>query len=377
MNTTRRILLGQLSSNGDCLYATAIARQIKSDFPGCHLTWAIGSAYRQVIDENPFVDDVWEILIPSRHEAEHAWRIFAREAREKKRNGEFDEIFLTQINPDNYGNFDGTVRASIFRGYPRPVTAPVTPVVRLTPTETAHVRHVVTSVGFDRYPHRVLFECASASSQSFVTPEFAQQTAQLVVNRLGNAAFILSSNLPIGSSDPRIVDGSTLSFRENAELTKYCTLFIGCSSGITWIATSDWAMRLPMIQLLKRETFVFASVLHDAEHFGLPTEHILEMTDCTPAHLADCIVAVLNESFASARARFHEQIPVRLDFYFKRFIRSQLIARHFRAVLGSFRCVVQRYGLRPFWLFLLTILSFGALPRPVGRAGPSGSGNKR
>ena len=29
-----RILLGQLGSNGDCLYATIVARQIKKDFPG-------------------------------------------------------------------------------------------------------------------------------------------------------------------------------------------------------------------------------------------------------------------------------------------------------------------------------------------------------
>lgn len=28
-----RILLGQLFKNGDCLYATVLARQIKKDFP--------------------------------------------------------------------------------------------------------------------------------------------------------------------------------------------------------------------------------------------------------------------------------------------------------------------------------------------------------
>ena len=32
-----------------------------------------------------------------------------------------------------------------------------------------------------------------------------------------------------GLADDRIIDGSKLSFRENAELTKYCTLLIGCS----------------------------------------------------------------------------------------------------------------------------------------------------
>ena len=39
--TPKKIILVQLYSNGDCLYATAVARQIKQDFPGSHLTWAI------------------------------------------------------------------------------------------------------------------------------------------------------------------------------------------------------------------------------------------------------------------------------------------------------------------------------------------------
>src|SRR5512138_3038540 len=42
----RRVLLGQLEANGDCVYATTVARQIKTDNPDCHLTWAIGSRCR-------------------------------------------------------------------------------------------------------------------------------------------------------------------------------------------------------------------------------------------------------------------------------------------------------------------------------------------
>ncbi|MEQ1577992.1 MAG: hypothetical protein ABL894_10090, partial [Hyphomicrobium sp.] len=60
-----RILLGQLGSNGDCLYATTIARQIKKDFPGCHLTWAISSLCTRVLDNNPDVDEVWEVPVQS------------------------------------------------------------------------------------------------------------------------------------------------------------------------------------------------------------------------------------------------------------------------------------------------------------------------
>ena len=59
--TTKKIILVQLYSNGDCLYATAIARQIKQDFPGCHLTWAIASFCKSIIFNNPFVDEILEV----------------------------------------------------------------------------------------------------------------------------------------------------------------------------------------------------------------------------------------------------------------------------------------------------------------------------
>ncbi len=352
MNTPRRILLGQLSCNGDMLYATAIARQIKQDYPGCHLVWAASSLYRHVLDGNPYVDEIWEIPVATRAEIEPRWPGFAREAHDRKKRGEFDEVFLTQINPDNYRNFDGTVRASIFRGYPRPIRVPVTPVLRLFPDEVERVKEFVTRTGFASAQHRVLFECASTSNQSFVTPEFALEAAALVLQRVPTAAFVLSSNIPIAPPDPRIIDGSEVRFRENAEVTKYSTLLVGCSSGVTWISTSDWAAPLPMIQLLKRETSVFASVLHDAEHFGLPTDSILEMTDCTPGHLAACITLALTQGFPAAKEKFHEHIPVRLDFYFFTFIRAQLIAKRPLTIISSLRHVYHRYGIRPFLRFL-------------------------
>ncbi len=352
MNTPPRILLGQLSCNGDILYATAVARQIKHDYPGCHLVWAVASLFRQVLDGNPLVDEVWEIPFSSRSEIEPYWSTFAKEAKERKKRGEYDEVFLTQVNPDNYGNFDGTVRASIFRGYPRPITVPITPVLRLFPEEVERVKSFVTRTGFAAAKHRVLFECASTSNQSFVTPEFAYQTALLALREVPSAAFVLSSNIKVTSEDPRIIDGSEVRYRENAELTRYSTLLVGCSSGITWISSSDWASPLPTIQLLKRSTSVFASVLHDAEHFGLPTESILEMTDCTPAHLAVCIAAVLTDGFEAAKRKYHEQIPVCLDFYFFTFIRAQLIAFRPLAILSSLRHVYRRYGIKPFVRFV-------------------------
>jgi hypothetical protein len=357
MNRPKRILLGHLASFGDCLLATPIARQIKEDYPGCVLTWAVGSMYRPAIEGNPYVDEIWEIPLTNRNEMENIWRRFEPEAGRRVAEGEFDEMFLTQINPNNYQNFDGTIRASILRGYPRPITVPLTPVLRLRDDEVARVRRFAEEQGIARWKHVVLFECASRSGQSDVTPSYALDVARRVRERLGDCCFILSSNEKIDSREAGIVDASVLSPRENAELSKYCTMLVGCSSGITWVCTSDWAKKLPTIQVLKRSTSVYASMAHDALYFGLPDGHIIEMTDSPAQRLADCIREALTEPFESVRGRYHEQIPVELNLYLELFMRSELRKGRLLKVLKSLSLVRKRYGLDPFARYVKTKLA--------------------
>jgi len=57
----QRVLLVHLTSNGDCLMATTVTRQIKNDYSGCNLTWAISRKCQQVIENDPFVDEIWPI----------------------------------------------------------------------------------------------------------------------------------------------------------------------------------------------------------------------------------------------------------------------------------------------------------------------------
>jgi hypothetical protein len=79
----QRILLGHLASFGDCLYATTIARQIKNDYPDCHLTWAIGSKYHSVIDENPYVDEKWIFPFDDITNLQSIWDMFEKELQTK------------------------------------------------------------------------------------------------------------------------------------------------------------------------------------------------------------------------------------------------------------------------------------------------------
>jgi ADP-heptose:LPS heptosyltransferase len=94
MEQQRKILLVQLFSNGDCLYATAVARQIKKDYPGCHLTWAIAGFCKSIIANNPYVDEIMEVNSVAKNDVV-AFRKFKKEVAQKKIIGEFDQVFIT------------------------------------------------------------------------------------------------------------------------------------------------------------------------------------------------------------------------------------------------------------------------------------------
>ncbi len=362
----KRFLLGQLAARGDCLYATTVARQIKADYPDCHLTWAVGSMCRGILEGNPHVDAVWEVPLATHAEVESAWHAFVAEAEIRRRNGEFDDVFYTQIFPGNYRHFDGTVRASIFRGYPRPITVPVAPVVHLTAGEIGNVRRFAETHNLAAHNPVILFEFMHNGGQSFVGAEFVYAAIDGLAAQLPDCRIILSSQLAIDAGNPAVISADKLTFRENAELTKYCSLLIGCSSGITWLCTSAWAKPLPQIQLLNRHSGVYASVAHDHAYFGLPTAHVIEMTDGPARDLVDCVLTVQRAGFAAARRRFHRDIDLCFDFH--RGPVDFLIAHGaWRDVVGTHWRILRRYGLRPAVIGFTAVTLWRCLRAAAGR----------
>jgi len=344
-NRRKRFLIGQLGSYGDCLQATTIARQIKTDYPDCHLTWAIGSIYRSILDGNPYIDEIWEFPLSVRNDLLDRWQQFENEAIERKKKGEFDEIFLTQVWPNNLKNFDGTLRSSIFRGYNRPINVPVSPVLRLAPSEVENVRIFAESHYLEEKKHVILFECSPKSGQSFMTLEFAYDVSEKLISANPDLRIILSSNEPVNSANEQIIDGSALSFRENAELTKYCTLLVGCSSGISWLCTSDWAKPLPMIQLLKKKTCMYASLVHDHKHFGIPYKFIIEMTECSENELSECITSIFTVGFDKARQDYNKKIRINFRNYAGIVFTELLQKGKYKDAIISMRYTARR------WLF--------------------------
>jgi ADP-heptose:LPS heptosyltransferase len=344
-NSGKRFLLGQLGANGDCLHATIIAKQIKNDHPECHLTWAVHENCAPMVEGNPDVDDIWIIPAEWGHHQREAWRRFEAEAAAAKDRGKFDEIILSQIYPNNTRNFDGTVRPSVLRAYKGPITVPVVPALRTTEEELTRVQDFALEKQILITQNRIIFECASRSGQSYVTPEYALEAAYKIIEREPSTTVILSSDQQIESKDARIIDGSSLSIRETALLTHFCNLLIGCSSGISCVSITDAAQHLPMIQLLSKESSVFGSFVHEFEYWDLPTENIMEMTDTSTDRITDCVEIVAQHGFDAAKDLYHEKIPVTFGKY-KEIINDTLLMQNkYIDAAHSAVLTIERYGL--------------------------------
>ena len=143
MTNKPTILLIQLFSNGDCLFATTVARQIKKDYPECHLTWAIASFCKSIIANNPHIDEIMEVNWVAKNDVV-ALRKFKREVEQRRIKGEFDLVFITLNMDTNQALYDGCIRSGILSAYPNPITVPVQPVLHLSEKEKDLVKMMLT-----------------------------------------------------------------------------------------------------------------------------------------------------------------------------------------------------------------------------------------
>lgn len=302
----RKFLIGQLGCYGDCLYATTVARQIKFDFPDCHITWAVSSKYKSILNLNPHVDEVWEIEDPDNKYDSEIWLKFEKEAKKKKKAGVFDELVLTQIPPKRWKYYDGTIRSTTLNGYNRPINVNISPVIILSNDEVANVSNFVKKFNLSQFKEVILFECSPGSGQSKVNIDFAKEVAEITTKSNPHICFIITSHRKIDFCSNQIIDASELTFRENVELTKYCTLLIGCSSGITWLSTSEWAKKIQTIQLLHPNPMLFAGMHFDFKINNLDYSHIIEMIDFDVKRVVKCINSVFNYNFLIVKEEMHQ-----------------------------------------------------------------------
>jgi hypothetical protein len=304
---SKKFLIGQLGCFGDCLLATTIAKQIKNDYPDSHITWAVSTQYKAIVELNPYIDSIWEISLNYGWIDQEGWQKFEKEAELAKSRGHFDQIFYTQVHHKNIEIFYSTLRKTVFSIYDGPITVDVSPVVRLSEREVKNVKEFAKDKKLADFKHVILFECAPRSGQSPVNVSFALQVAKAIVEKRKDICLILSTPKTLEFVSPQIIDGSKLTFRENAELTKYCNLLIGCCSGITWISTSDWAKKLPMLQLLDYKSRIFSGVHYDFELNNLDNSNLIEMLKFDPKTVVECLISILENGPEKTKLTFHEE----------------------------------------------------------------------
>jgi len=340
-----KILLGQLGANGDCLYATTVARQLKNDFPNATLTWAISTQCAHLLANNPFIDNVWQWPIKDWEGHISAWHALERTVlRNHQANEPFDKIILSQIIPGNIRNYDGTIRPSIFRALKNKITVPIDSVIELSDSEKNNVENFAKENNLTSYDHVFLFECSSKSGQSKVTPDYAFEVARQVGENVPASMFILSTHEEIKSDLNNVVSAKSLSMRENAALTHYCSMFIGCGSGLTVVATSSAGKPIPNIQILNSKKSVYASFFHDFEYFGKSGDRFIEMGDATKSHTAKVILSFIDFGHEVTRQEFHQPIPVHFEDYIERVDRWANRSGKYVDALESLMVTVERYG---------------------------------
>jgi hypothetical protein len=307
MADTRKILLIHLFSNGDCLYATTVARQIKKDFPSCRLTWAISRGCQPMIDNNPDVDDIWAIEMPPGEDKEKIFFEILEEAERQKKCGKYDLVFCSQVLGDNWSHYDGCVRTSIYKCYDKPVTVDKRPVLILKEEEKKKADLFFQQHGLGAYKNVILYECAPLSGQANFTDDFVMSVASMLADYPGTAV-ILSSARQYPIDKKGVVDGSGLTIRETVALSKHCTMLLGCSSGITWAIHSQSDLLLPSVHLLNKDSYVFNPPSVAMKKAAESVDHLLELYRYDRGVISRVFNSIMTEGFQSAKNRFN-QLP--------------------------------------------------------------------
>ncbi len=339
------ILLVQLFSNGDCLYATAVARQLKEDYPNCKLTWAIADFCKNIIANNPYVDEILVTNEVAKNDIV-AFRKYKKKVFAEKAAGKWDEVFVTTNMDTNLALYDGTIRGMILRAYPNPITVPLQPVLALTDTEKNNVELFAKNHALNNFKNVILWEYAPQSGQTELNFEMVMSVAKKITSNLSTCVILSSANKFQGTDS--IIDASTLSIRENAALTHYCSLLIGCSSGITWLTTCSAAKFLPMLQLLNANTIFINTPSVDFERYGIKHNGLIEMCNFSESIIYDCVQQILMNGFKFAE-KYNQHLPLQFKTT-TTIVYNLLVYREFSAIRKHYNIMKAVYGLNPIFL---------------------------
>jgi hypothetical protein len=149
-----------------------------------------------------------------------------------------------------------------------------------------------------------------------------------------------------------------LSVRENAELTHYCSLLIGCSSGITWISTSSAGKQLPMLQLLDGQAFFRNAPSVDFARYGINDEELVELMSFNGEKIVNVVRTMIEKGAALAKQEYNEPLPMQFNTT-RKIVYNLLCYLHFGALVKHYRITTSIYGLKAEFLKQFAIGFFG------------------
>ncbi len=222
-------------NRGDVLAATPVARQLKADDPECHVTWFTSRRYENLLEGNPYVDEVVGL------EGDPAGLDEGIE--ELKASRKWTRFFT----PAAYMNKDvhegravfETVRDSAGLDW----TVPFEFVLRLTEKEKRQA---------DRYwkslPEgpKILVETEFFSEQSVWEEGFAFDLVE-ILGFLSPVFLFTAGRKPVFLDRLKEIHPRSYwcrePFRLNAEFYNRCSAFVGVSSGISALTLSDYCRK--------------------------------------------------------------------------------------------------------------------------------------
>jgi hypothetical protein len=328
-----KIALIQLFSNGDCLFATTVAKQIKNDHPGCELTWIVSSKCKNMLINNPDVDIIEEVTIQDASQNEEVFDRKVKEAFDKKKSGFYNEIIIPQLLADNLKYYDGTICSSLYRSSGLKITVDTAPILFLTEAEKAAAEKFAGQHKLRSFRNVVLFECAPQTKQLDLSNEIIFDYSQRILKE-ESTCVILSGPQPYNFNHPYMIDGNTLSIRETVALTHYCTVLLGCSSGISWAATSIAAKPLLMVQILAPDAYYFNPLSLTFNKLHKPTDQLIELIHFDGEKLEAVFADIFYRGFCEAQIKHNQRVKPQFRLY--RGIIHQFLKRGQFAEIATF-----------------------------------------
>ena len=305
-----KIAILLLNNNGDILYATPIAKQIKQyDFPGCHLTWIVAEQCIDILKGNEYIDKLDVVSLNRINEIyEGKWATIEMLYKSKLNRGEYDKLFILQPFDRNYLKYKSCIRRMILDSYPYSINVPLKPLLRLSTQEKLNVHAFIKGNEIENYQNRILYEFAPSSGQANISTEEVLNIAAQIVKMNSSTCVILSSNQDLEIVDEHVFSAKSLTFKENSELINYCTLLLGCSSGISWLSTSDYCKAIPTIQFLNYKVPWFNSLKFDFKINNISIENVIELYNFDKEIIVRAVDCFLKYGLARAKSEFDQEL---------------------------------------------------------------------